>query len=334
MAQEDAARLVDLVFGFVPAQIVRTMATLDLADRLADGPASPEELAKLTDCHAPSLRRLLRGAAFVGLLAVNEDGAYELTPAGHLLRADVPGSVKQLAVYLTGEPTWSACGSIEHTVRTGQPAVEHVSGYAWLAENPSAQAEFYESCAAVARQDVPELVEALDLSGVRDLVDLGGGNGMLMAGLLAANPGLRGVVFDQPAGLANTRNVLLEAGVTDRCALAAGDFLADPLPDGRDAYVLKNVLCDWGDDDVVRILRGCGRAMRADSALFVLDMVLPEGNAAPDPVAAMSDLCTLACGGAVRTEREFGDLFAAGGLRLADVSGAGGATNILRAVKV
>ncbi|WP_409180328.1 methyltransferase [Amycolatopsis sp. VS8301801F10] len=335
-AEPDPDRLTSLVLGFIPAQIMRTMATLDLADRLAGGPASPEELAKLTGCHAPSLRRLLRGAAFVGLLALNDDGAYELTPDGHLLRADVPRSVKQLAVYLTGEPTWSACGSIEHTVRTGQPAVDHVfgqSGYAWLAKDPAAQAEFYESCAGVARQDVPALVEALDLSAARDIVDAGGGNGLLMTGLLVANPALAGVVFDQPASLASARATLRDAGVADRCELAAGDFLADPLPPDRDVYVLKSVLCDWGDDDAVRILRACSRAMRADSVLLVIDLVLPEGNARPDPVALMSDLCTLACGGAVRTEREFADLAAAAGLRLTESSETGAATSILRAIK-
>ncbi|MFD2467138.1 methyltransferase [Amycolatopsis silviterrae] len=329
MAEQNPARVMDLVFGFIPTQIVRTMATLDLADRLAEGPASPQELAKLTDCHEPSLRRLLRGAAFLGLLALNDDGTYELTPDGHLLRADVPGSVKQLAVYLTGEPTWSACGSLAHTVRTGQPAV---SGYDWLAEDPAAQAEFYESCAGVARQDVPELVEDLDLSGVRDLVDLGGGTGTLMAGLLAANPGLRGVLFDQQAAL--TPAVLEAAGVADRCALTAGDFRTDPLPPGYDAYVLKNVLCDWGDNDVVRILQACGQAMRPDSVLFVIDLVLAE-NGTPGPVAQMSDLCTLACGGAIRTEREFGDLAAAAGLRLAEISEhrTGTGTSILRVAK-
>lgn len=336
--QEDTARLLDLVFGFIPAQIVRTVATLDLADRLAERPASPEELAKQINCHPPSLRRLLRGAAFVGLLALNEEGAYELTSAGQLLRADAPGSMKHLAVYLTGEPTWSACGSIEHTVRTGQPAVDRVFGqssYAWLAGDPAAQAEFYRSCAEVARQDVPELVGALDLSGVRDLVDVGGGNGMLMAGLLAGNPGLNGVVFDRAAGLESTRATLADAGVADRCSLTAGDFLADPLPPERDAYAIKSVLCDWGDDDVVRILRACGQAMRADSVLFVIDMVLPEGNARPDPVALMSDLCTLACGGAIRTVKEFSDLLAAGGLRLLETSESRtrAGTSILRAAK-
>ncbi|MEV6908436.1 methyltransferase [Amycolatopsis sp. NPDC051071] len=338
MTHQDTAKVLDMVFGFVPAQIVRTMATLDLADRLAVGPVSLEELVKLTDCHEPSLRRLLRGAVFVGLLVRNEEGAYALTPAGQVLRADAPGSVKYLAMQLTGEPTWSACGSIEHTVRTGQPAVQHVfgqSGYGWMTDDPASQAQFYQSCTEVARQDVSGLVGALDLAGVQDIVDVGGGNGVLMAGLLSGNPGLSGTIFDQTAGLENTQATLKEAGVADRCTLIAGDFLADPLPSGRGAYVVKSVLCDWGDDDVLRILRACRQAMCADSTLFVIDMVLPEGDTTPDPVALMSDLCTLACGGAIRTENEFGALFAAAGLRLVEISGGkpGNPTNILRAVK-
>ncbi|MEU3623643.1 methyltransferase [Amycolatopsis coloradensis] len=339
MTHQDTARVMDMVFGFVPAQIVRTMAALDLADQLAGGPVSLEELVKLTDCHEPSLRRLLRGAVFVRLVIRNEEGAYELTPAGQLLRADAPGSVKYLALQLTGEPTWSACGNIEHTVRTGQPAVQHVFGqssYAWLADDPTTQALFYQCYMEVARQDVPGLVEALDLAGIHDIVDVGGGNGVLMAGLLDGNPGLSGAIFDQPAGLENTQAVLADAGVADRCTLIAGDFFTDPLPAERDAYLVKSALCDWGDDDVVRILRACRQAMCADSTLFVIDMVLPEGDATPDPVALMSDLCTLACGGAIRTEKEFGALFTEAGLRPVGTGGRqpGTHTNILRAVKI
>ncbi|WET77366.1 methyltransferase [Amycolatopsis sp. QT-25] len=208
MTRQDTARVMDMVFDFVPAQIVRTLATLDLAERLAGGPVPLEELAKLTDCHEPSLRRLLRGAVFLGLLIRNEEGAYELTSAGQLLRADVAGSVKYPALQMAGEPTWSACGKIEHTVRTGQSAVQHVFGqssYAWLADDPASQALFYQCCTEAARQDVPGLVRSLDLAGAHDLVDVGGGNGVLMAGLLAGNPGLSGTIFDQPAGLETLR---------------------------------------------------------------------------------------------------------------------------------
>lgn len=150
------------------------------------------------------------------------------------------------------------------------------------------------------------------------------------------NAGLSGTIFDQAAGLENTQATLEDAGVADRCTLVAGDFLTDPLPAERGAYVVKSVLCDWGDDDVVRILRSCRQAMCADSTLFVIDMVLPEGDTTPDPVALMSDLCTLARGGAIRTEKEFGALFAEAGLRPVEISGGqpGTHTNILRAVKI
>lgn len=324
MADPNAARLMNLIFGFVPAQVVRVMATLGLADLLAGGPLCLRTLTKLSGSHEPSLRRLLRGAIHLGLVVQNEKGAYELAPAGQLLRGDTQDSVKCLAMQMAGEPTWSALGRIEHTVRTGQPSVQHVFGrssYSWLEENPDSEALFYQWMTDLARQDVPRLVRALDLSGVRDVVDVGGGNGVLMSGLLAANRALNGTIFDRAASLEHTAAVLDDVGVTGRCALVAGDFLTDPLPAGRDLYLIKNTVSDWGDEDVVRILRACHQAMRADSRLFVIDMVLPEGETEPDPVALMSDLCTLACGGAIRTEREFGDLFAAAGLRLSKVGG-------------
>ncbi|MGW5055646.1 methyltransferase [Actinokineospora sp. NPDC004072] len=337
VAHSETARLLDMVFGFIPAQIVRTIATLDLADQLADGPLPLPELARRAGCHAPSLRRLLRGAVHLGLVELGDQG-YALTPTGQLLRADVPGSVKVMATQMSGEPTWSAAGRIAHTVRTGEPAVEHVFGassYEWMADNPDTQDAFHQWMAAMAEKDVPDLVATLDLVNVRELVDVGGGNGVLMAGLLAANPELVGTIFDQAAGLARTRAVLERAGVSERCTLVAGDFLADPLPAGADLYLVKNTISDWSDDDAVRILRACRAAMRAGSALLVVDMVLPDGDRAADPLALMSDLCTLACGGAIRTAEEFGDLFAKAGLRLVAISGDQAATgvSVLRAVQ-
>ncbi|MEU0885774.1 methyltransferase [Lentzea sp. NPDC005914] len=321
--REQAARLMDLVFGFIPAQVVHTMAVLDVADRLAEAPATPPELAKILDCHEPSLRRLLRGAVHFGLVHVDDEDRYALTSSGELLRADVPYSVKHLAREMGSEPTWSACGSLGHTIRTGQPAVEHVFGtssYAWMTENPDAEASLYHWVIETARRDAPAVVAALDLAGVRDVVDVGGGNGILTAGLLTANPGLTSTVFDRAAGLEHTAAMLADAGVADRCALVTGDFLADPLPAGRDVYVLKGVLSDWVDEHSVEILRNCRTAMRDDSRLLVVDLVMPVDTAS-DPLALMSDLCTLACGGAIRTEAEFAGLFAAAGLKLTGISG-------------
>lgn len=335
---QDAERLLNMVFGFIPAQVVHVMATLDLADHLADRPASLDELAKLTASHEPSLHRLLRVAVHLGLLTVDAEGRYELAPPGQLLRGDIHFSVKHLAREMGGDPTWSACGKLAHTVRTGQPAVEYVfgdSGYVWLSKNPDEQSDLYTWVIESARRDVPAVVGRLDLSTARDMVDVGGGNGVLTAGLLTANPGLTGTIFDLPAAQENTRSILEEAGVADRCTLVTGNFLADPLPAGRDVYLVKGIVSDWQDDDARRILRNCAEAMRADSRMVLIDLIMPADGAAADPLALMSDLCTLACGGAIRTEAQLRNLLGEAGLRIVEIGGsqAEGGQSLVYAVK-
>ncbi|HEX3786454.1 MAG TPA: methyltransferase [Pseudonocardiaceae bacterium] len=335
---QDAERLMDMVFGFIPAQVVHVLATLDIADHLVDQPASGAELAKLTASHEPSLRRLLRGAVHLGLLTLDAEGRYELTPAGQPLRGDVQFSIKHLAKEMGGEPTWSACGKLDQTVRTGRSGVQYAfgeSGYDWLTKNPDEQADLYTWVVESARRDVPAVVAGLDLSGARTMVDVGGGNGILTAGLLVANPELTGTIFDLAAAQEYTGSLLAESGVAQRCALVVGNFLTDPLPPGQDVYLAKGIVSDWADDDALRILRGCAEAMRADSELVLIDLVMPADDAATDSLALMSDLCTLACGGEVRTEAHLRSLLDDAGLRLVEVGGSQveGGTSLIRAVR-
>ncbi|MFI7613053.1 methyltransferase [Nonomuraea terrae] len=331
---EDARRLMDLLFGFISAQVVRTMAALDLADHLASRPVTPGELAKLADCHEPNLRRLLRAAVHLELVTATGDGRYELASAGRLLCSGSP--MKAMVNHMVGEPNWSAFGRLDHTVRTGGSAVEHVFGrssYEWLAEHPEAQSAFYAWMREAAAADAPPLVACLDLDGARDVVDIGGGNGSLMAALLRAHPELTGAVFDLEAGLRGTSAVLEEAGVSDRCSLVPGDFLVDAPPAGRDAYIIKNTLSDWDDESAVRLLRHCRQAMRSDSGLFVIDMIMAEDDSSADPIALMSDMSTLIDKGMIRTGPEFRELFARAGLRLVTTREVlGGAVSVMRVV--
>lgn len=321
---QDAEHVMGMVFGFVPAQVVRVLAALDVADHLVDQPLSTAELAKLTNAHEPSLHRVLRVAVHLGLLALDADGRYELTAAGAPLRGDVRFSVKHLAREMGGEPTWSACGKLDHTVRTGQSGVEHLygeSGYDWLDRNPEEQADLYTWVVESARRDVPAIVAGLDLSKATEVVDIGGGNGILAAGLLAANPGLTATIVDLAVAVEHTRAVLAEAGVADRCSVVVGDFLAGPLPAGRDVYLAKGIVGDWSDADALRMLRNCADAMRADSELVLIDLIMPADGSPGDSLALMSDMCTLACGGQIRTGAHLRGLLGEAGLRITEIGG-------------
>ncbi|WP_086821161.1 methyltransferase [Allokutzneria sp. NRRL B-24872] len=319
----DRAYVVGMLFAFCPAQVVHTVARLGVADALADGARTTSQLATELDLHEPSLKRLLRGATQVGLVKETEPDVYTLTGAGEVLREGVTGSVRNLALTFGGEPTWKSWGRMADSVRTGRSGIELEHGrtaFEWLAENPEAEAHFNGAMAETTSTQNPAIVAECDLSGTRTLVDVGGGNGTLIASLLAANPHVSGTLYDLPMGLAEAAPVL--APVADRCRALPGDFF-ESVPAGHDTYVLKSVLHDWDDANAARILRSCARAMRPDSELLIIEQVMPSGTTdfADEPFVVMSDLNMMVCTtGKERTREEFAALLAGAGLRISSVA--------------
>ncbi|MCP3800450.1 methyltransferase [Allokutzneria sp. A3M-2-11 16] len=319
----DRAYVVGMLFAFCPAQVVHTVTRLGVADALADGARTTSQLATDLTVHEPSLKRLMRGATQVGLVKETEKDVYVLTGAGEMLREGVPGSVRNLALTFGGEPTWNSWGRMAESVRTGRSGIELEYGrepFEWLAEHPEAEAHFNGAMAETTETQNPAVVAACDLSATTTLVDVGGGNGTLIAGLLAANPHVTGILYDLPMGLAESAPVL--ASVTDRCRALPGDFF-ESVPAGHDTYVLKSVLHDWDDSSAVRILRSCARAMRPDSELLIVEQLMPSGitDFADEPFVVMSDLNMMVCTtGKERTQEEFAALLAEAGLGIASVS--------------
>ncbi|MFC5994065.1 methyltransferase [Pseudonocardia hispaniensis] len=321
----DRGRVVHLLFGFFPAQVIHAIAQLEVAEHLAAGPLPLDELARRTGTHPPSLYRLLRAAAALDLVRLEPGGLAALSPDGGLLRRAAPGSVGRLAMLFCGDQTWRSWGELAESVRTGQPAFDSITGrsaFAFLAEHPELAAVFTEAMAEVSRAAAPAVVASCDLSGIATLADLGGGNGTLLSEFLAATPGLRGILFDTAEGLGDADEVLAAAGVADRTEQVAGDFFT-AVPPRCDGYLLKSVLHDWNDEDCLRILATTRAAMGPHATLFVVEPVVPtdrEGLARAQ-VTLMSDLNMLVCtGGRERTEDEFSTLLAGAGLRLTDVT--------------
>lgn len=319
------ARMQQLIYGFAFSQALYVAARLRLADLLADGPRSPAELAAATGAHEPSLRRLLRALALAGLVQQEAGDAVALTGPGELLRGDQIGSLRDLVLLLAGPESWRAWGQLEHSVRTGEVAWEHVfdeSCFDFLARDPSRQAAFNAAMAEGSRAFVPTLLAATDLAGARTVVDVGGGSGTLLAGLLASHPGMRGVLMDTAAGLADAPATLKQAGVAARCQLVPGDFFRS-VPAGGDAYLIKHVLHDWDDEHCVEILRTCRRAMGPDAVLLVIESLVPaQVPDAPQLTQLVAnDLNMMVChGGRERTVAEFGHLLRRAGLRLESVT--------------
>lgn len=347
-AEAPANGLFRLITGYYCSAAIHVACVLSLPDLLGDGTRGYAELAAAAGCDPGALLRLLRLLASFGLVEQCGDDAFGLTPTGRLLRADGPDSMRALALQFAGpgmQRTWT---DLLYSVRTGLPAFEHAHGqgpFAYLAEHPDDAAVFNSAMAFLGGQAGAALArgEALDFSRLRSLVDVGGGYGTLLAGLLEANPGLRGTVFELPHVASGAERLLAERGLAERASVVAGDVFNDPLPEDADAYLLKHVIHDFDDPRAIEILRSCRTAMRDDSRVMLVESVLPD-RVQESPLHLRmtgSDLNMLVqLGGRERAEHEFHALLDAAGLRACRVARVGdlpcgliGTTSIIEAVR-
>ena len=309
-----------MIMGFRLTQMLHAAARLGIADRLREGPLRADTLAQAVDADPEALARLLRALATVEVFRETPRGEFELTPRARLLCSDAPGSLLALA-RLYGEPwLWHAYGETLHAVRTGEPGFEyaHDEGfYSYLAAHPDAAATFDQAMSGYSAIEARALVEALDLSHVRAVLDVGGGEGMLATTLLRAYPALRATVFDLAGPITHARGVVADAGLGDRCECVAGDFFVD-VPPADGIVVLKSVLHNWDDAKAGTILHNCRRAMQPDARLVIMERVIADSGAGAD--AALFDINMLVvAGGRERTESEYRALLAAAGFRLTRV---------------
>jgi hypothetical protein len=297
---------------------IYVVAELGIADLLADGPQDAETLAERCGAHGPSLYRVLRALASIGIFAEDERGRFGLTPLAATLRRDVSGSVRDLARLWGVDWHWGAWNSFIDTVRTGQDAVNLHFGkplFAFFGEHPDRAQLFEGAMTTFSAQEADAIASAYDFSGIGTLTDLGGGHGLLLATILRANPALRGVLFELPFALDGARRLLAEQRLSDRSTVVGGDFFEGVPP--SDAYILKNIVHDFDDARATAILASARRALKPGGRVLVVQEVLPPGNAPSG--GKLLDMQMLFIGGKERTETEYRALFAAVGLRLARV---------------
>ncbi|MBN6040596.1 methyltransferase [Amycolatopsis sp. 195334CR] len=322
----DPSMLLPMVAGYIPAKVLQAIAEFGVPDHLAGGPRTAAELAGLTGTHGPSLTRVLRAAAVFGVVSA-EENKYSLTGLGELLRSDVPGSLREFAVLTGGHEAWRSWGELGHSLRTGEPGFDRAFGTGWfdhLDAEPGTAARFARAMAAATALAAPDIVEHCDLTGVGTLADVGGGNGLLLSRLLVAHPELKSVLADSAAGSTGAAEVLREAGVADRCEVVPTDFFTS-VPAGADAYLLKSIVHDWPDERAGTILASCRAAMRPDSVLLLVELVLPgPGDPVPNVQAVMSDLnLMVGTGGRERTAAELTALLDGNGFALDEVTPCG-----------
>jgi hypothetical protein len=309
---QSVARLTEMADYVVPFTL-RAVCDLRVADHLAAGPLPVGELAALTGTHAPTLERALRALACRGVFTEVCPGVFGLTDLAEPLRSDHPLSLREAYPLLA--PEVAAWGRLDHTLRTGEAAFDVAHGtdfWSYLEARPDDSARFDASQEAVTRRELRSALAAYDWGSVSTVVDVGGGNGAFLAGILAAHPGLRGELLDQPHVVAPAARVLAEAGVDDRCGVHGGSFF-DRVPTGGDVYLLKRILYGWDDERALELLRTVRAAMAPGSLLLLMEPVVEPGN--DFSWGKLYDLLLVAMGGGgARTRAQLDSLFARAGL--------------------
>jgi hypothetical protein len=325
--------LLELASGCWVAQAVHVAAKLGIADLLEHGPKSLAALAEATGADADALRRLLRALASLGVFAEDDNGSFTLTPLAEGLRTSVPGSLRGYAIMMGEKWHWRAWGELLHSVRTGQSAFEHVFGcnlFQYLGQDPEAGRAFTAAMTSRTGQENAVVTAAYDWPA-GTIVDVGGGQGALLAAILARRTDARGVLFDLPHVIAAAGELIEEKGLTARCELVAGDFF-EVVPAGGDLYLLKRVIHDWDDERSVAILRACRAAMGASARLLVIEHVLPPGNARDWGKLLDLQMLVLSPSGRERDEAGFRALLGTAGFRLERVLPAGPTASLIEAL--
>jgi hypothetical protein len=324
MTSDPRLDLLGLINGFQITQAIHVASTLRIADHLSGGARSAGELAALTKSHPDSLYRLLRALSAVGVFHESEDRKFALTPMGDCLRTDSATPIGAWAEVVGSPYYWQAWGHLLHSIQSGENAFQNLNGkdvWQFRAEHPEYGTAFDRAMTQLSRGNAEAAIGAYDFSSFRHIVDVGGGQGLMLAAILRAHPHIRGTLFDQPNVVARAEAVLVERGVIDRCKIIAGSFF-ETVPEGADAYLMRVVIHDWEDDQAIAILKVCRRAMRETAKLLLIERLVAPPNEMP--AAKFGDLNMLVSpGGRERTREEFSDLLAKSGFELTKVFPAG-----------
>jgi hypothetical protein len=306
---------------------------LGLADQLTDGPKSAAELAGPVRAHAPSLHRLMRTLASLGILAEQKEQRYVLTTLGAALKTNAPGSARSTVLTLGSPWAESAWDHLVYSVQTGKTGFEKAQGmpfFDYFVRHPEAASLFNETMVGFHGQEPPAVAAAYDFSTFKTIVDIGGGTGNLLAAILTRYAEPHGVLFDLPHVVAEAPALLKAKGVSDRVTIEAGDFFKT-APAGGDAYMLSHIIHDWDEDQCLTILRRVRKVMNSAGRLLIAEMVLPEGDT-PHP-GKMLDMAMLVWpGGQERTQTEYDHLLSKGGFHLTRVVPTDSAVNVVEAV--
>ena len=326
------AQLIQMGTAAWVSAVVSTAAEVGLADQLATGPRSADELAGPMKLHAPSLYRFMRTLAGLGILTEQEAQRFALTPLGDALRTGAPGSARATLLAFN-TVLWRGWEQMSYSLATGKSGFDKTFGmplFEYLGQHPALASHFSEAMVGFHNAEPPAVAKAYDFSGFRTIVDVGGATGNMLAAILSAAAGPRGVLFDLPHVVADAPALLAANRVADRVTVEKGSFF-DAVPAGGDCYVLSHVIHDWSEDACLTILGNCRTAITPDGRLLIVEMVLPAGDT-PHPGKVLDMVMLVFPGGQERTEAEYASLLARAGFRLNRVVPTASAVSIVEAL--
>jgi SAM-dependent methyltransferase len=313
---KDFEQMMQMLTGFFVTQIAGAVATFSIADHLAKGPTTAEQIATVEGINSTATFRLLRACASLGLVTCDEGLRFRATPLLGTLRKNVPGSLNSLAIAWSAPGHWRPWGRFLDTMRTGRPQTVPALGAAiwdYYAQQPEEGAAFTNAMHGFTSGVAQEVACVVDTSKAKLAVDIGGASGTLVHSLMTANPQLHGIILDLPDVVPSATAAAAALGLAERSSALAGDFFAS-VPEA-DIYLLKNILHDWDDGQSVRILENCRQAMRPGGRVIVVELILGEiGKPGPAPFMDLNMMVMLT--GRERTVSEYRALLNKAGFRL------------------
>ncbi len=314
------AAVMEMIIASWTSQAITVAAQLGVADALAKGPLPIDELAGRVGADADALRRLLRALISKGIFRHRRDGRYELNSLADTLRSDAPVSMASAARFYGSSEQRERWTLLEDSVRTGTtvvPALRGKESFDYFAEQPELADLFNQTMTSISELTTAPVVAGYDFSAYPTIVDVGGGHGPLLAAILAAAPGSRGVLYDLPRVVECAPGTLREHNVADRVRIAQGSFF-DSVPGGGDAYILKNIIHDWPDDKAVQILRNVRTGAGPGATVLLVELVIPDHDR--DFPGKWSDLeMLLNLGARERTAAEYRKLLSQAGFHMTRV---------------
>lgn len=325
-------KLIEMARGHWLSRIVHVAAKLEIADHLAAGPRSASDLAVITRTHAPSLYRLMRTLAGLGIL--DQKGlTFALTPIGEALKTGAPGAARATILTMASDWFMGAFQELLYSVQTGKSGFEKSLGmpvFDWLGQHPEQASLFSEAMIGVHGAEPEAVAAAYDFACFGTIIDVGGASGHLLTTILGHHSGPRGILYDLPHVVRDAPALIAARGLTERVAIAGGSFF-DAVPADGDAYLLSHVIHDWSEEQCLTILGHCRRAMAAHSRLMLIEMVLPDDNSF-HPGKILDMVMLVGPGGQERTAAEYRDLLGKAGFRMAGVISTASPASIVEAV--